>query len=182
MTDAASTDRISFGYALLLAMRDFEAWLTRLDWMMVFGAVLIIGTIVIFLRLSRGSGAFSFADAFAGEGGKTSMAKIAMWVGTMTTSWIMVALTIADKMSTEIFGVYLFALVLGKVGTETVGVFRQGQIARTVEARGGGPDPAPEPQQVGTVNVNVPLMAATADANTTTRRPLGKQATRKDAP
>lgn len=169
---------LPWSYVFVLVWRDGQAWLTRLDWMTVFGAVLIVGTIAIFLRLSRGGSRFNFADAFAGENGVTSMAKLTAWVGSLTSSWIMVALTIAGKMTENYILTYLGILVLGKVGTEAVGVFRQAQIARTVEARGGGPDPDPPPQQVGTVKMDVPLMAqppATQPNTTVSRRPLGKR-------
>ena len=178
----ASRQDLSAPYVALLIWRDAHAWLARLDWMVIFGAVLIVGTIVVLWKLSTGEGPFSLSDAFAGENGKTSMAKLTAWIGSLTASWIMVALTIQGKMTETYVFTYLGVLVLGKVGTELVGVARQSQIARTLEATGGSPPPPTEPvPSAGRVAVTVeaPVRAAEAAVDLDTlpaRRPSGKRA------
>lgn len=169
---------LPWSYIVLLAWRDIQAWLYRLDWMVVFGAILIAGTCLILIKLTRGKTTFNFADAFAGENGKTSMSKVSMWIGILTSSWIMVALTVRDKMTESLLGVYIFALVLGKVGTETVGVFRQAQIARTLEAGGTTGDvPSPTTGSASVqAKIDVPLPIVPQPAPIISgRRPLSKR-------
>lgn len=158
--DVASGTReagLGWSYTFLLIWRDLQLWLARLDWMTVFGAVLIVGTIVIFTKLSRSGSKFDFADAFAGENGKTSMSKMFMFMGGLAVIWGFVSLCLSGDMTEGYFGLFIAGVVLQKGITEGVGVLRQAQVARTIEARGGGPDPDPPPD------------------TTVTRRPLGKR-------
>lgn len=159
---------LPWSYAFVLMLRDFELWLTRVEWITVFGAILIAGSAYVFWRLSKSEGTkFDFADAFAGENGKTSMSKVFAFLGGLTAIWMMVSMTITKDMTENYFLYFLAAVVAQKGITEITGVFRQAQIARTVEAAGGSPAPGAVP---GTASAEAPELP---DASA--RRPFGKR-------
>lgn len=97
-------------------------WLVRqLDWLVVFGAILIFGAAYVFLRMSRNPGStFDFAEMFEGDNGKTSMAKFGAFIAMLTSTWIVVSLTVAKSLTDLTFGAYLGLLVAGKVASEYV--------------------------------------------------------------
>jgi hypothetical protein len=167
---------LPWSYVALLAWRDVQAWLTRVDWMLVFGGILIGGTVLIIWRMSRSrSGRFDIADAFAGENGKTSMSKLLTFAGGLAAIWVVVALTVREHMTEGYFGLFLAAVVLQKTATEAVGVFRQAQIARTVEAGGNAPPSSadPQPDRISDQAPSNPPRAVRS-ADTGGRRPRGK--------
>lgn len=96
-------------------------WGTRLDWVVVFGAVLIGSALFVFIRMATDrKSKFDFAEMFEGTDGKTSMAKFSAFVGTLTSTWVVVALTVLGKITTEMISLYLLILVAGKVSSEIV--------------------------------------------------------------
>jgi hypothetical protein len=96
-------------------------WITRLDWVVVFGALLIGSALWIFIRMATDrKSTFDFAEMFEGENGRTSMAKFSAFVGTLTATWVVVAMTVLSKITTEMMSLYLLILVAGKVSSEIV--------------------------------------------------------------
>lgn len=142
-------------------------WITRLDWMVLFGAVLIVGAIVIFWKMARGRGRFDFAQMFEGEDGRTSMAKFLAFIGGLTSTWIVVALATVRELSEGMFAIYLITLVTGKVASEYVAANKAKD--KQVPAA----DPPADAQMDMKLSVNTSPGAPAARA-TEPRRPLGK--------
>jgi hypothetical protein len=71
-----------------------------LDWLVLFGMVLIAGAVWMFVRMARNRNSkFDFAEMFEGENGKTSMAKFLAFIGGWTATWVVVALAAAHLLS-----------------------------------------------------------------------------------
>lgn len=152
----------------------FIYWTTRLDWMVVFGGILIAGAIFIFRKMAANrSSKFDFAEMFEGEDRRTSMAKFLAFIGGLTSTWIVVALAVGGKLSEGMFGIYLITLVTGKVASEYV-------AAKKVEAKdkvnaGVVDQPAaPDAQMDLTMSVNTAGSPPNPKRAAVGRRPLGK--------
>lgn len=156
-------------------------WGTRLDWIVVFGAVLIGSALVVFIRMaSDRRSTFDFAQMFEGENSKTSMAKFSAFIGTLTATWVVVAMTVLAKITTEMLSLYLLILVAGKVSSEIVAKtkgdvapagndrLREGpmDVQGVVELSSAG---KPKPDDPPPVRL---------DVSTAERRPLGKNGRR----
>jgi hypothetical protein len=142
-------------------------WITRLDWMVLFGAVLIVGAIVIFWKMARGRGRFDFAQKFEGEDGRTSMAKFLAFIGGLTSTWVVVSLAAARELSEGMFAIYLITLVTGKVASEYVAANK----AKDKQV--------PAADQPTDASMDMKLMVNTSPGATAARangprRPLGK--------
>lgn len=105
------------------------AWLGSLNWMVLFGAILIVGSIVIFWTMAKNpKSSFDFSEMFQGDDGKTSMGKFLAFIGGFTATWVVVALATAKELTDTIFMAYLTALIVGKVASEYV-------AAKKIEAK-----------------------------------------------
>jgi hypothetical protein len=142
-----------------------------LDWLVLFGMVLIAGAVWMFVRMARNRNSkFDFAEMFEGENGKTSMAKFLAFIGGWTATWVVVALAAAHLLSDTMFSLYLAILVAGKVASEYVAT------RATIAAKNSDDAPPDNAQPVGSVEMTIPLNVKPSDMTTTTatRKPLGK--------
>lgn len=145
-----------------------EYLIARLDWTVIFGAVLIVGAVWIFLKMTRGRGSFDFAQMFQGEDKRTSMAKFLGFIGGLTATWVIVSLTTTAKLTEGYFGLYLGVLVAGKVASEYVAAKKESD---TIRARAGDSDPPPD----ASVDLSMNVKTNAAEPSTA-RRPLGRRA------
>jgi hypothetical protein len=141
----------------------------HLDWMVVFGAILIGSAIWIFVRMARNPrSSFDFAQMFEGDNHKTALAKFLAFIGGWSATWVVIAYAAAGKLTDTMFSLYLGILVAGKVASEFV-------AARSANGNGHNDDDQPRP--AGSVDITVPLSVKTSDvsvAPSDEKRPLGK--------
>jgi hypothetical protein len=142
----------------------------NLDWMVVFGAILIGSAIWIFVRMSRDRrSSFDFAQMFEGDDHKTKMGKFLAFIGGWAGTWVIVAYAAAGKLTDTMFSLYLGILVAGKVASEYVD-------AKKAINNGNARDEE-QPTPAGSVDITVPLSVKTSDvsvAPSDEKRPLGK--------
>lgn len=87
----------------------------------VLGALLVIAaiatlTIAQFSRRNK----FDAAQMFQDEQNRTSSSKFVGLLGGLASIWIVVYLTVADKLTGDVFGLWLGIIVLGKLGSEYI--------------------------------------------------------------
>ena len=83
-----------------------SAVLTFLNPMGLFMLCITIGLLVLFYRIQK-SQKLDFADMITKNGKSVSLTKVLQLIGGLTATWIMVKLTMNDKLTESILGVYL---------------------------------------------------------------------------
>lgn len=87
----------------------------------ILGVILTLGAVVILWLANRApkrNNPFSAAEMFQDENNRTSGSKFLAIIGGFCATWVVVYLAVQGKLDAGIFGSYIFAIVLGKVGTE----------------------------------------------------------------
>jgi hypothetical protein len=148
--------------------------LGTVDWMVLFGTLLIFCAIGIFIYMAFNKRSrFDFAEMFEGEDGRTSLAKFLAFIGGLTGTWVVVAYAASKDLTDTMFSLYLGILVAGKVASEFVAARKSVDQQR---ANNGTPV-ADTTQPAGQVDITVPLSVKQSDVTVTPSErkvPLGK--------
>lgn len=144
-------------------------WITRLDWMVVFGAILIGSAVWIFLHMANDRrSSFDFAQMFEGEDGRTSLAKFLAFIGGWAGTWVVVAYATSKELTDTMFSLYLGILVAGKVASEFVAARKSVDRLRASSVNG---EPPADSQPAGQVDISVPLNVRSSDVTVTQSKP-----------
>lgn len=85
----------------------------------VLGAILIMAVIGFLWQAQRSrTSPFDAAEMFEDERGKTSGPRLVYVVCAFAAVWVMIFLTVADRITGEVIGLILGILMLGKVGSQ----------------------------------------------------------------